>query len=530
MATEYAKKMQLRALAKEHFDLTHFPDTFPVASSMPRKFIAYLGPTNSGKTYHAMQALMKSKSGIYAAPLRLLALENYDTMKENGIDVSLVTGDDRRISSTAKHVACTVEMINYSKKVDVAVIDENHMLADPQRGFAWTSAIVGCPASTIYLIAPANAEPAIRALVNRVGGELEVIYTQRKTLLTVEDKPFNFNDIRAGDAFIVFSRRDALAWKEHLREFGHEASTVYGNLSAEVRQAQAKAFREGSVNYLVGTDALSMGLNMPIQRIIFTDTTKFNGKEVVDIPLDLVHQIAGRAGRYGFTEEGHVTAMNPEDLAWIKEQLNSTIPPLPTKGFYVAPTIQQLENMKRGISQHAELSTLLERFQDFANSEDRFFIPPDLSDQIQRAKWIQKHQKLSLEDQFLFCLVPSPINNEWLEHQLKQWVQNYVSGKITIGLDISHALTTFDHFQTKSYPSREQATLAQYEDICKLCSAYAWIAYRKPEAFLGVEAVIEQMKVYSELVDNILRKQKVRERSKNKKNTNRHNSSKSNNR
>lgn len=529
MATEYAKKMQMRHLAKEHFDLTHFPDTFAVASNMPRKFIAYLGPTNSGKTYHAMQALMKSKSGIYAAPLRLLALENYDSMKENGIDVSLVTGDDRRISSTAKHVACTVEMIDYSRKVDVAVIDENHMLADPQRGFAWTSAIVGCPASTIYLIAPVNAEAAIRALVDRVGGELEVIYTQRKTQLLVEDKPFDFKDIRAGDAFIVFSRRDALAWKEHLREYGLEASTVYGNLSAEVRQSQAKAFREGTVSYLVGTDALSMGLNMPIQRIIFTDTTKFNGKEIADIPLDLVHQIAGRAGRFGFTEEGHVTAMNAEDLAWIKEQLASKIPALATKGFYVAPTIQQLEDMRRGMGSQTDLATLLGRFQDFANSEDRFFIPPDLSDQIQRAKWIQKHQKLSLEEQFFFTLVPSPINNEWLEHQLKLWVNNYVNGKIMAGLDITHALSSFDHFQTKNYPSKDQAQLAQYEDICKLCSAYAWVAYRKPEAFLGVESVLEQMKAYSEQVDAILRRQKVRERSKNKKNTHRHKSSKSNN-
>ena len=63
---------------------------------------------------------------------------------------------------------------------------------------------------------------------------------------------------------------------------------------------------------LVSTDAIAMGLNLPIQRVVMTTTVKYNGYEEEEIPAALARQIAGRAGRYGVHEEGHVAGYDDE--------------------------------------------------------------------------------------------------------------------------------------------------------------------------------------------------------------------------
>ncbi|MEG2902833.1 MAG: RNA helicase, partial [Massilia sp.] len=140
------------ARTKESINLAEYPRSFDVASRMGRKFIALLGPTNSGKTHRAMEALAKAPSGVYLAPLRLLALENYERLQAarphgEAIKVSLITGEERRLVEGATHVASTVEMLDSKTPIDVAVIDEIQMLADRDRGAAWTAAVCGAPAA-----------------------------------------------------------------------------------------------------------------------------------------------------------------------------------------------------------------------------------------------------------------------------------------------------------------------------------------------------------------------------------------------
>jgi ATP-dependent RNA helicase SUPV3L1/SUV3 len=106
-------------------------------------------------------------------------------------------------------------------------------------------------------------------------------------------------NIQRGDAVIAFSRREVLMWRDMITEMGLSVATVYGNLAPEVRRAQAERFRDGSADVVVATDALAMGLNMPIQRIVMTTTVKYNGVEEEEISASLARQIAGRAGRYG---------------------------------------------------------------------------------------------------------------------------------------------------------------------------------------------------------------------------------------
>ncbi|HEX8606261.1 MAG TPA: DEAD/DEAH box helicase, partial [Pseudoduganella sp.] len=149
-AVERQREEQHAERTRQSINLAEYPASFEVARRLPRKFIALLGPTNSGKTHKAMEALAKAASGVYLAPLRLLALENYErlqAMEQHGkpLAVSLVTGEERRIAEDATHVASTVEMLDTRTPVDVAVIDEIQMLADRDRGAAWTAAVCGAP-------------------------------------------------------------------------------------------------------------------------------------------------------------------------------------------------------------------------------------------------------------------------------------------------------------------------------------------------------------------------------------------------
>lgn len=107
-----------------------------------RKIILHVGPTNSGKTYSALQCLIAANSGIYLGPLRLLANEIHERLSTT-IPCNLITGEQRIITPSTKHYACTVEMALLHQPFDVAIIDEIQMIGDQQRGFAWTNALLG---------------------------------------------------------------------------------------------------------------------------------------------------------------------------------------------------------------------------------------------------------------------------------------------------------------------------------------------------------------------------------------------------
>jgi ATP-dependent RNA helicase SUPV3L1/SUV3 len=144
-------------------------------------------------------------------------------------------------------------------------------------------------------------------------------------------------NLRRGDAVIAFSRREVLMWRDMITEKGLSVATVYGNLSPEVRRAQAERFREGQADIVVGTDALAMGLNMPIERIVMTTAVKYNGVEEEEISAALAKQIAGRAGRYGVHEEGFVAGYDDDTHEIMRSLMKEKIPPVPASGFAVAP-------------------------------------------------------------------------------------------------------------------------------------------------------------------------------------------------
>ncbi|MBQ5938746.1 helicase-related protein [Massilia sp. AB1] len=496
-AVEREQEERHAARTKESINLAEYPQSFDVASRMPRKFIALLGPTNSGKTHRAMEALAKASSGVYLAPLRLLALENYERLQAarphgEEIKVSLITGEERRLAEGATHVASTVEMLDTKRQVEVAVIDEIQMLADRDRGAAWTTAVCGAPAATVYLVGAPEARRAIEALAERLEVPLEVHVLKRMAPLAMEDSPVRkLSNLRRGDAVIAFSRRDVLMWRDMITEKGLSVATVYGNLSPEVRRAQAERFREGQADIVVGTDALAMGLNMPIARIVMTTAVKYNGYEEEEISAALAKQIAGRAGRYGVHEEGFVAGYDDETHSVMRSLMKEKIPPVPATGFAVAPSLEQLHRIS-SVTGETSLVKLLKRFVHNIDVPDGFFYPRITEEQNERAEWLDT-LPLSVAEKFMLSLVPISTKVPMLQSAWEHWALSLAKKKVC-------KLTP--HPQQLFYMN-----LQEVEDTCRMYSAYAWLGYREPEFFPSIEQAQELAREASERVDSLLQQQ-----------------------
>ena len=496
-AVERDMEEQHAERTRQSINLAEYPASFDVARRMKRRFIALLGPTNSGKTHQAIEALAKAPSGVYLAPLRLLALENYErlqAMEAHGkpLAVSLVTGEERRLVAGATHVASTVEMLDTRTPVDVAVIDEIQMLADRDRGSAWTAAVCGAPAQVVYLVGAPEARRAIEVLAARLDCELEVHVLKRKGPLSVEPTAVRkLSNLRRGDAVICFSRREVLMWRDMVTELGLSVATVYGNLSPEVRRAQAQRFRDGLADVVVGTDAIAMGLNMPIARIVLTTSVKYNGYEEEEIPAALARQIAGRAGRFGVHEEGLVAGYDNETHDVIRSLLREKPVPLKTTGFAVAPTLEHLHRISSVTNEHA-LAKLLKRFVHNIDVPDGFFYPRITEDQFERAAWLDTLQ-LTVAEKFALSLVPISSKVPSLQRAWEHWATALAAKKIT-------------PIKAEQAPLHYMS-LQEVEDACRLYSAYAWLAYRQPEFFPDTERAQLLSRQASERVDAMLQDQ-----------------------
>jgi len=301
-------------------------DEYPEARALHRRFTLHIGGTNTGKTYAGFQRLKQARTGVYLAPLRLLALEAQETLLDAGVDCSLTTGEeeDRREEDT--HVAATAEKLDLKAEYDVAVIDECQMISDPQRGYAWTRAILGVRAEEVHLCAAPEAKDLLIRLIESCGDSWEVEIHKRTTPLVCMPHTIDYTRVQPGDALITFSKVGVLSVAEDLRQSGKEPAIIYGALPYSTRRRQMEGFLEGRMKYVVSTDAIGMGLNLPIRRIIFMDTEKFDGVERRPLKPEEIQQIAGRAGRFGMYDKGWVGAT--QGLGAIRQGLNTVVPPL----------------------------------------------------------------------------------------------------------------------------------------------------------------------------------------------------------
>ena len=270
-----------------------------------RKIIYNIGPTNSGKSYSALQAFEKANNACYLAPLRLLAWEIFE--KFPNLKIDLITGEERNISKESTHTSSTIEMANFHKEYDVAIIDEIQMIGDAKRGWAWTKALLMINADVIYLCGDESVLNLIQKIVDITGDILEIVEHERKTDLKLLPKVVPLSQLKKGDALVVFSRKDIYYYKNILEnEYHKKVSVIYGMLSPEVRKNEAQRFVNEETDIIISTDAIGMGLNLPIKRVIFSTLNKYYNKKIHPLSISQLKQIGGRAGRYGLEDVGFV--------------------------------------------------------------------------------------------------------------------------------------------------------------------------------------------------------------------------------
>lgn len=464
-AKNYYKKLDRDRATKEilgSLTLHEYPNLFTEARKKARKFIMHVGPTNSGKTYEAYEALANAKTGAYLAPLRLLALEGRDTLAAKGVAISLITGEEQQIAEGDTHVSSTIEMANLNAWVDVAVIDEFQMLYDNGRGWAWTNAICGIPADTVYLCGSPESIPAVKRLLNLLGDSLEIRYFERKNPLEMD---IGFTTFRKGDAVIAFSIKNVIAARECLKDMGFKVSTIYGALSPEVRKAEANRFVNGETDIIVSTDAIGMGLNLPVQRIVFSEISKFDGTTFRPLNQSEVMQIAGRAGRFGMHEKGLVASVDKHEEQFIKQTLSKGIPSEMFTMISVAPTINHVKFIGNGLKTK-KIKEILSFFSQEVVIKSNVFKVAELKDQIIWAHVIDnKASGMSLADKFTYCHVPlnEKDDMDWFITLLSKHHNNNNLVKLpNLGINGDlHKLTT----------------------ISRLLTSYIWLSFKYPEIY-----------------------------------------------
>lgn len=303
-------------------DLKNPINEYEEARKMNRHFIIHVGETNTGKTYDAICDLKSSNSGAYLAPLRLLAIEIQDALNLKGTPCNLLTGEEEILIKGAKHISSTVEKVCLNENYEVCVIDECQMINNVDRGGAWTRAILGLKSKTIHLCTSPSAIKILKKLIDLCGDTYKVINHDRSTPLLIDNNAFNnLRDVKKGDALVVFSKKDVIRVSAILKGNGHKCSIIYGALPYETRKKQFKLFLEKKTDILVSTDAISMGVNLPIKRVVFMKHSKFDGNAYRNLKSEEVKQIAGRAGRRGLYEKGYVNSV--DDISFIIKKLNN---------------------------------------------------------------------------------------------------------------------------------------------------------------------------------------------------------------
>ncbi|PFH38562.1 hypothetical protein BESB_009040 [Besnoitia besnoiti] len=551
LADKHADLLLLFQNLRRLADLRGPSRLFPSARQVPRHICAHVGPPNSGKTAGAVEALVNASTGCYLAPLRLLAWEVYVKLKKAGKRVALVTGQERHVCPDWTHLCCTVEIAPLDRRFTCAVLDEAQLLANSQRGDAWTNALLGMQADELHVCSEARAAPLVEKLATACADRFTIRRYERLSPLRVDDRPLaRLEDLRTGDCLLCFTRVDVLRLKRKLEGLGFDVCAVYGHLPPSVKQRQARKFnaavaeavaaeaaaaeatgeawmsqvsqgalknpqgegeapaglwplgderpadaraleahsaaadasreshsllrvlrdlRPGSTSpsflestptatppppstgsrllspgdrarrrtVLISTDAVGMGLNLEIRRVVFWKMSKFSGSAKRPLTVAELRQLGGRAGRRGrlFGEEGgRVSCMEGEDFHRLTQAFDDSSPIPPLKQAALLPSVRQLllfcDELKRsglagprGIVGASPSSPsgfasahlgkfyeeALQLFCDLVRVDADFFVPLHKLNRMLTVLHALSDIPLSRQQRFTFALAPLPV-------------------------------------------------------------------------------------------------------------------------
>lgn len=282
---------------------------------------AVLGPTNTGKTHLAVERMLAHGSGMIGQPLRLLAREVYDRIRQrvHASEVALITGEEKIVPDRARYFVCTVESMPWEQDVDFMAVDEIQLCADPERGHIFTDRLLRARGGeeTMFL----GSETA-RPLISRLLPEAEITARPRFSQLTHAGHR-KLTKLPRRSAIVAFSADQVYAIAELIRRQRGGAAVVMGALSPRTRNAQVALYQSGEVDFLVATDAIGMGLNMDVDHVAFAATNKFDGNRHRPLRTAELAQIAGRAGRYmndgSFGTTGDALPLEPDTIERIED-------------------------------------------------------------------------------------------------------------------------------------------------------------------------------------------------------------------
>lgn len=316
-------------------------------------------PTGAGKTYLAQQAsiraVLNGRRVAYLCPLRALARELAPSWRTGpalaAAGVGVFTGEmgldaDEGEARSPRDVAVGVftaekfdaylraweTNLDWLATVDLLVVDELHLLGAGRRGATLEGVITRLRSVNPYV--------RVMALSATLGNLNELATWLGATPFHSNRRPIPLawrietfkagTDAMRGKAEIVVDevrltrdqggqslvfvqsrpRTETLAGV--LVEAGLRAAAHHAGLPRAQRERVEAAFRAGELDAIVCTPTLAVGVNMPCRKAILHDLQRFERGEWVDLDVNEVWQIAGRAGRRGLDAAGEVVLLAPQ--------------------------------------------------------------------------------------------------------------------------------------------------------------------------------------------------------------------------
>ncbi|KAJ8105771.1 hypothetical protein ONZ43_g7291 [Nemania bipapillata] len=505
-----------------------FPyEWFPATRALQRTIHLHVGPTNSGKTYSALKALENAKSGIYAGPLRLLAHEVYSRFLAKGKSCALITGEEQRIPKGVDTYfrSCTVEMTPLNQPVDVAIVDEIQMIGDPERGWAWTQALLGVQAKELHLCGEERAVELVQSLCATLGDKCVVHRYQRLSGLETMHESLNgqLKNLQKGDAVVSFTRIGIHTLKKQIEgATGKRAAIVYGSLPPETRAQQAALFNDpnNDYDYLVASDAIGMGLNLEIRRVVFEATHKRDSSNFRQMTVSEIKQIGGRAGRFRTASQaiqsdtsggekpptpqpsgpGLVTALEEEDLAVIVSAFDTEPEPIQTAG--IQPPTAAIERLSTYFPPNTPLSFILMRLRDIAKISPKFHLC-NLKEMLEIADLIQPFP-MSIYDRCVFLNAPVALrdpNGALVLQAFAKSVSRMEGGDL---VDMPIVPLELLDVKATDWKSGQTDFLRKLEALHKSITLYLWLSYRFTGIFTSQKLAFHVKGLVEERINELL--------------------------
>ncbi len=479
--------------------LDRYAAHFRTARALQRRITLVTGPTNSGKSHTALDTLSRAPSGMALAPLRLLAHEFREALTARGVPCSLSTGEERIPVPGSRHLAATVEMCPLHNPVDVAVVDEAQMLHDPERGAAWTAAIMGAPARHLFVLGAPDCIAMVRRIAALCDDPLDEITLARMGPLIAADEAVRLGSLRRGDALIAFSRREVLDLRASLMARGRRVAVVYGALSPEVRRAEAARFNTGDAEILIATDAIGMGLNLNIRRIVFAALRKFDGTQSRDLTAQEVKQIGGRAGRYGMHEEGVVAVLaGAGSPAFVRTMLAAPMAEQPELRPLVQPDADIVRAVAAEIDSDSLFGVLARIRRAVLRRDDPNYRLADMSQAFAVASALEGVVGLDLTERWTYAMCPVDERDNGIA-RLAAWAGDHAAGRAVMPPAAGRLLPP-------DRASREE--LERAEKRHKRLVAWRWLALRFPELYPAREEAEAATLRLNGWIEDVLRQQR----------------------